>query len=116
MLPPILGCRLKTGCSAVNLMSHCMFALANRLGICKSAEQTAFVFLEPDTYKTAQLPMKTVESASYSWRRCAQLERELQQGGIAALVQGRPKKHILRQKNAASRLTVTRCLTFAPCA
>ena len=36
--------------------------------------------------------MKSVPSARSSWRPCAtQLERDLNQNGIAALVQGRPK-------------------------
>lgn len=70
--------------------------LANRLGIGQikwEMEDLAFRFLEPDTYrKTARLlDEKRVERESFMAALRAQLERELNQGGIAALVQGRPK-------------------------
>ena len=70
--------------------------LANRLGIWQvkwELEDLAFRFLEPDTYKkTAQLlDEKRVEREQFMEALRAQLDRDLNKNGIAALVQGRPK-------------------------
>ncbi len=75
---------------------HVFAPLANRLGIWQikwEMEDLAFRFLEPDTYKkTAQLlDEKRVEREEFMEALRVQLERELNQSGIAALVQGRPK-------------------------
>ena len=75
---------------------HVFAPLANRLGIWQikwEMEDLAFRFLEPDTYKKiAQLlDEKRVEREKFMGILRAQLERDLNQGGIAALVQGRPK-------------------------
>ncbi|MDP3797679.1 MAG: bifunctional (p)ppGpp synthetase/guanosine-3',5'-bis(diphosphate) 3'-pyrophosphohydrolase [Polaromonas sp.] len=75
---------------------HVFAPLANRLGIWQikwEMEDLAFRFLEPDTYKhTARLlDEKRVEREGFMESLRAQLERELNQNGIAALVQGRPK-------------------------
>ncbi|WP_341903528.1 bifunctional (p)ppGpp synthetase/guanosine-3',5'-bis(diphosphate) 3'-pyrophosphohydrolase [Polaromonas sp. YR568] len=75
---------------------HVFAPLANRLGIWQikwEVEDLAFRFLEPDTYKqTAKLlDEKRVEREGFMEALRAQLERELNQNGIAALVQGRPK-------------------------
>ncbi|SFU51451.1 GTP pyrophosphokinase [Polaromonas sp. YR568] len=75
---------------------HVFAPLANRLGIWQikwEMEDLAFRFLEPDTYKqTARLlDEKRVEREGFMEALRAQLERELNQNGIAALVQGRPK-------------------------
>ena len=75
---------------------HVFAPLANRLGIGQikwEMEDLAFRFLEPDTYRqTARwLDEKRVERESFMAALRAQLERELNQNGIAALVQGRPK-------------------------
>ncbi|MBK5206212.1 MAG: bifunctional (p)ppGpp synthetase/guanosine-3',5'-bis(diphosphate) 3'-pyrophosphohydrolase, partial [Polaromonas sp.] len=75
---------------------HVFAPLANRLGIGQikwEMEDLAFRFLEPDTYRqTARwLDEKRVERESFMDALRAQLERELNQNGIAALVQGRPK-------------------------
>ncbi|MHB1248696.1 MAG: RelA/SpoT family protein [Polaromonas sp.] len=75
---------------------HVFAPLANRLGIGQikwEMEDLAFRFLEPDTYrKTARLlDEKRVERESFMDALRARLERELNQNGIAALVQGRPK-------------------------
>jgi GTP pyrophosphokinase len=70
--------------------------LANRLGIWQikwEMEDLAFRFLEPDTYKKIArlLDEKRAEREGFMEALRAQLERDLNQGGIAALVQGRPK-------------------------
>ncbi len=75
---------------------HVFAPLANRLGIWQvkwEMEDLAFRFLEPDTYKkTAQLlDEKRVEREQFMEALRAQLERDLNKSGIAALVQGRPK-------------------------
>jgi GTP pyrophosphokinase len=75
---------------------HVFAPLANRLGIWQikwEMEDLAFRFLEPETYKqTARLlDEKRVEREGFMEALRAQLERELNQNGIAALVQGRPK-------------------------
>lgn len=75
---------------------HVFAPLANRLGIWQvkwEMEDLAFRFLEPDTYKeTARLlDEKRVEREQFMEALRVQLERELNKGGIAALVQGRPK-------------------------
>ena len=75
---------------------HVFAPLANRLGIWQikwEMEDLAFRFLEPETYKNiAQLlDEKRGEREHFMEALRAQLERELNQGGIAALVQGRPK-------------------------
>ena len=75
---------------------HVFAPLANRLGIWQikwEMEDLAFRFLEPDTYKkTARLlDEKRVEREHFMEALRGQLERDLNQGGIAALVQGRPK-------------------------
>jgi len=75
---------------------HVFAPLANRLGIWQikwEMEDLAFRFLEPETYKqTARLlDEKRVEREGFMETLRAQLERELNQNGIAALVQGRPK-------------------------
>lgn len=75
---------------------HVFAPLANRLGIGQikwEMEDLAFRFLEPETYrKTARLlDEKRVERESFMDALRAQLQRELNQNGIAALVQGRPK-------------------------
>ena len=75
---------------------HVFAPLANRLGIWQikwEMEDLAFRFLEPQTYqKTARLlDEKRAEREVFMEALRAQLERELNQNGIAALVQGRPK-------------------------
>ena len=75
---------------------HVFAPLANRLGIWQvkwEMEDLAFRFLEPDTYKKiAQLlDEKRVEREKFMEALRVQLERDLNHGGIAALVQGRPK-------------------------
>jgi GTP pyrophosphokinase len=75
---------------------HVFAPLANRLGIWQikwEMEDLAFRFLEPETYKkTAQLlDEKRVEREQFMEGLRADLERELNKSGVAALVQGRPK-------------------------
>lgn len=75
---------------------HVFAPLADRLGIWQikwEMEDLAFRFLELDTYKrTAQmLDEKRVEREHFMQALRLQLERDLNQSGIAALVQGRPK-------------------------
>ncbi|MDB5889767.1 MAG: bifunctional (p)ppGpp synthetase/guanosine-3,5-bis(diphosphate) 3-pyrophosphohydrolase [Polaromonas sp.] len=75
---------------------HVFAPLANRLGIWQikwEMEDLAFRFLEPDTYKkTARLlDEKRLEREHFMETLRAQLDRQLNQNGIAALVQGRPK-------------------------
>ena len=75
---------------------HVFAPLANRLGIWQlkwEMEDLAFRFLEPEVYKeTARLlDEKRVEREAFMESLRAQLERELNHNGIAALVQGRPK-------------------------
>ena len=70
--------------------------LASRLGIWQikwEMEDLAFRFLEPQTYqKTARLlDEKRVEREAFMGALRSQLEKSLNQNGIAALVQGRPK-------------------------
>lgn len=70
--------------------------LANRLGIWQikwEMEDLAFRFLEPETYKgiARLLDEKRAEREGFMESLRAQLERDLNQNGIAALVQGRPK-------------------------
>ena len=70
--------------------------LANRLGIWQvkwEMEDLAFRFLEPDTYRTTArlLDEKRVEREQFMGELRLRLEKELNQNGIAALVQGRPK-------------------------
>lgn len=70
--------------------------LANRLGIWQikwEMEDLAFRFLEPETYKRIArlLDEKRAEREGFMEALRAQLERDLNQHGIAALVQGRPK-------------------------
>jgi len=70
--------------------------LANRLGIWQikwEMEDLAFRFLEPDTYKSIArlLDEKRAEREVFMEALRAQLERDLNSNGIAALVQGRPK-------------------------
>lgn len=75
---------------------HVFAPLANRLGIWQlkwEMEDLAFRFLEPEVYKeTARLlDEKRVGREAFMESLRAQLERELNQNGMAALVQGRPK-------------------------
>jgi GTP pyrophosphokinase len=75
---------------------HVFAPLANRLGIWQikwEMEDLAFRFLEPDTYKQIArlLDEKRAEREGFMEALRAQLERDLNSGGIAALVQGRPK-------------------------
>ena len=75
---------------------HVFAPLANRLGIWQikwEMEDLAFRFLEPETYKKTALLLdeKRVEREHFMEALRAQLERDLNHGGIAALVQGRPK-------------------------
>ena len=75
---------------------HVFAPLANRLGIWQikwEMEDLAFRFLEPETYqRTAQLlDEKRVGREMFMEELRVQLERKLNQSGIAALVQGRPK-------------------------
>ena len=75
---------------------HVFAPLANRLGIWQikwEMEDLAFRALEPDTYKkTAQLlDEKRVEREQFMADLRGELERGLNQSGVAALVQGRPK-------------------------
>lgn len=75
---------------------HVFAPLANRLGIWQikwEMEDLAFRFLEPDTYKNIArlLDEKRAERELLMEAQRAQLERDLNQAGIAALVQGRPK-------------------------
>ncbi len=75
---------------------HVFAPLANRLGIWQikwEMEDLAFRFLEPETYqRTARLlDEKRARREVLMDELRAQLERTLNQNGIAALVQGRPK-------------------------
>ncbi|MDW5441859.1 bifunctional (p)ppGpp synthetase/guanosine-3',5'-bis(diphosphate) 3'-pyrophosphohydrolase [Polaromonas sp. SM01] len=75
---------------------HVFAPLANRLGIWQikwEMEDLAFRFLEPDTYKhiARLLDEKRAEREGFMEALRAQLERDLNSNGIAALVQGRPK-------------------------
>ena len=75
---------------------HVFAPLANRLGIWQikwEMEDLAFRFLEPETYKkTAQLlDEKRVEREQFMEDLRLELERGLNQSGVAALVYGRPK-------------------------
>ena len=75
---------------------HVFAPLANRLGIWQikwEMEDLAFRFLEPDTYRhTARLlDEKRIEREGFMETLRSQLQRELNQNNIAALVQGRPK-------------------------
>ncbi|MES2413465.1 MAG: bifunctional (p)ppGpp synthetase/guanosine-3',5'-bis(diphosphate) 3'-pyrophosphohydrolase [Pseudomonadota bacterium] len=75
---------------------HVFAPLASRLGIWQlkwEMEDLAFRFLEPDTYKTTArlLDEKRLEREQFMEALRAQLERELNRDGIAALVYGRPK-------------------------
>jgi GTP pyrophosphokinase len=70
--------------------------LANRLGIWQikwEMEDLSFRFLEPDTYKhiAAQLDEKRTEREASMARLREQLQIDLQQHGVTATVQGRPK-------------------------
>jgi len=75
---------------------HVFAPLANRLGIWQlkwEMEDLAFRFLEPETYKQVArlLDEKRAYREGFMESLRAQLERSLNQQGIAALVQGRPK-------------------------
>ena len=75
---------------------HVFAPLANRLGIWQikwEMEDLAFRFLEPETYRaTARLlDEKRAGREVFMEELRTQLERRLNQNGIAALVQGRPK-------------------------
>ena len=75
---------------------HVFAPLANRLGIWQikwEMEDLSFRFLEPDTYKQIArlLDEKRAEREVFMEALRTQLERDLNQNGIAALVQGRPK-------------------------
>ena len=75
---------------------HVFAPLANRLGIWQikwEMEDLSFRFLEPQTYqKTARLlDEKRVEREAFMEALRSQLEKSLNQSGVAALVQGRPK-------------------------
>jgi len=75
---------------------HVFAPLANRLGIWQikwEMEDLAFRFLEPDTYKQIArlLDEKRAGREVFMEALRAQLERDLNRNGIAALVQGRPK-------------------------
>ena len=75
---------------------HVFAPLANRLGIWQlkwELEDLAFRFLEPDVYKQVarQLDEKRTLREGFMESLRSQLERDLNQQGIAALVQGRPK-------------------------
>ena len=75
---------------------HVFAPLANRLGIWQikwEMEDLSFRFLEPETYKQIArlLDEKRAGREVFMEALRAQLERELNRNGIAALVQGRPK-------------------------
>ena len=75
---------------------HVFAPLANRLGIWQlkwEMEDLAFRFLEPDVYKQVarQLDEKRTLREGFMESLRLQLQRDLNQQGIAALVQGRPK-------------------------
>ena len=75
---------------------HVFAPLANRLGIWQikwEMEDLAFRFLEPDTYKQIArcLDEKRAEREVFMESLRADLQRQLNKNGIAALVQGRPK-------------------------
>ena len=75
---------------------HVFAPLSNRLGIWQikwEIEDLAFRFLEPDVYRQIArlLDEKRAEREVFMEALRAQLEHELNQNGIAALVQGRPK-------------------------
>ena len=75
---------------------HVFAPLANRLGIWQlkwEMEDLAFRFLEPDVYKQVarQLDEKRTLREGFMESLRSQLQRDLNQQGIAALVQGRPK-------------------------
>ncbi len=75
---------------------HVFAPLANRLGIWQlkwEMEDLAFRFLEPDVYKQVarQLDEKRILREGFMESLRSQLERDLNQQDIGALVQGRPK-------------------------
>jgi GTP pyrophosphokinase len=75
---------------------HVFAPLANRLGIWQikwEMEDLSFRFLEPETYKQIArlLDEKRAEREVFMETLRARLERDLNNNGIAALVQGRPK-------------------------
>jgi GTP pyrophosphokinase len=75
---------------------HVFAPLANRLGIWQlkwEMEDLAFRFLEPDVYKQVarQLDEKRTLREGFMESLRSQLQRDLNQQGIEALVQGRPK-------------------------
>jgi GTP pyrophosphokinase len=75
---------------------HVFAPLANRLGIWQlkwEMEDLSFRFLEPETYKQVArlLDEKRAYREGFMESLRVQLERSLNQQGIAALVQGRPK-------------------------
>ena len=75
---------------------HVFAPLANRLGIWQlkwEMEDLAFRFLEPDVYKQVarQLDEKRTLREGFMESLRSQLQRDLNQQGITALVQGRPK-------------------------
>ena len=75
---------------------HVFAPLANRLGIWQikwEMEDLSFRFLEPETYRQIALLLdeKRAEREVFMEALRAQLERDLNRNGIAALVQGRPK-------------------------
>jgi GTP pyrophosphokinase len=75
---------------------HVFAPLANRLGIWQlkwEMEDLAFRFLEPDVYKQVarQLDEKRTLREGFMESLRSQLQRDLNQQGIAVLVQGRPK-------------------------
>ena len=75
---------------------HVFAPLANRLGMWQvkwEMEDLAFRFLEPDTYRqvASLLDEKRAQREGFMEGLRAQLERDLNLSGIAALVRGRPK-------------------------
>ena len=75
---------------------HVFAPLANRLGIWQvkwEMEDLSFRYLEPETYRQIArlLDEKRAEREVFMEALRAQLERDLNRNGIAALVQGRPK-------------------------
>lgn len=75
---------------------HVFAPLANRLGIWQlkwEMEDLAFRFLEPDVYKQVarQLDEKRTLREGFMESLRSQLQRDLNQQGITAMVQGRPK-------------------------
>jgi GTP pyrophosphokinase len=90
------ACKGDPGVALASESLHVFAPLANRLGIWQikwEMEDLAFRFLEPQTYREVArlLDEKRIEREAHVEHVRHQLEQDLQQQGIQASVQGRPK-------------------------